>query len=36
LRRDPEPDKPDGWVRVINKDDGKQDFCSLSPNSPWH
>jgi hypothetical protein len=33
------PDKPDGWVRGINKDgsvsdnmEAKQDFCSLWPN----
>jgi hypothetical protein len=35
----PSPDKPDGWVREINKDgsvgdnvEAKQDFCSLWPN----
>jgi hypothetical protein len=35
----PSPEKPDGWVREINKDgsvgdnmEAKQDFCSLWPN----
>jgi hypothetical protein len=35
----PSPDKPDGWVREINKDgsvgdnmEASQDFCSLWPN----